>query len=327
MKPLTEQFRPRRLADLRGQTEVVRLLQAKLKQRCSFAMIACGPPGIGKTSIGYAVAAELGADVDGSDAQRISTGFWLVPSRHQGIDRLEEIFEHCRYRPMIGSLWWTLVFEEADCMSREAVNYLKTRLENLPSKTIVIFTSNKPLSEFADDAIQERCLCLRFEHNADKLWDDAQALVNHAWESLLKRNHAPALDELGIKRSGRLSFRAVLAALEPRLLAELPDEPQPETAENEVAEPIQPETSHDVAPESKMIEVNDRRDAPEPAPEPVVESPAAPPKWYPSIGETVLLPDGGTGRILERCRDTWRIGFKYFRTEQLRQAQAELVTA
>ena len=190
MKSLTERYRPSRLADIVGQPAAVRALSLHLKAGESFAAILYGEPGIGKTSAAYAIAGELGCDITGSDAQRVSTGFVIVPSNRQGVDHLDELFEHCRYRPLTGSLWWVIVMEESDCKSRQAVNYLKIRLEMLPSKTIVIFTTNSSLEEFAAPAIAERCLCLRFERDAAALWDDATALVSRVWCESLGHNHA-----------------------------------------------------------------------------------------------------------------------------------------
>ena len=224
MTPLCEQYRPGRLSELVGQPAAVKALGLKLKARQSFAAIFAGEPGTGKTSAAYAVAGELGVDTGDP-----CSGWRLVPSNRQGVDDLEQLFTGCHCRPMTGD-WWVIALEESECKSRAAVNYLKTRLESLPPRTVVIFTTNAQLDEFTAPAIQERCLCLEFEHDAAALWDDATALVRKVWETELHHNHAPSLEDLGFSKRGRLSFRQVIKAVEPLILAELPEESPAESA-------------------------------------------------------------------------------------------------
>jgi hypothetical protein len=310
MKPLTETFRPRKLTDIRGQPNAVKVLSAKLRMKASFAAILCGEPGTGKTSAAYALAAELGCDVDGSEAQRISSGFWIVPSNRQGVDDLDQIFEHCRYRPMTGGNWWVVLLEESECKSRQAVNYLKTRLELLPKQTCVLFTTNSKLEDFADPAIAERCACLRFESQAERLWDEAQALVRHVWETSLGHNHCPSLEDLGFTKQGRLSFRQVVKAVEPLILDQLPpetDETTPTAAPEAICEvlpvsvAIEPESppAATVAATAAIVEVEP---VPEPEPEPVA------PQWRPKAGERVRTVKGEVIRLIERAASGFWIG-------------------
>lgn len=220
MKPLVETYRPRRLADIVGQPAAVKALALKLKARQSFAAIFAGEPGTGKTSAAYAVAGELGVDTGDP-----CSGWRLVPSNRQGVEELEALFTGFHCRPLAGD-WWVIALEESECKSKQAANYLKTRLESLPARTVVIFTTNAQLDEFTAPAVQERCLCLEFEHDASALWEDASKLVAKVWETELGHNHAPSLEDLGFSKRGRLSFRQVIKAVEPLILAELLAEPE-----------------------------------------------------------------------------------------------------
>ena len=311
MKELVHTFRPSKLAEIAGQPEAVKTFSGLLKHPSSRAFILSGEPGTGKTSCAYALAAELGCDAFGSEAQRVSTGFWIVPSNRQGVDALDEVFEHCRYRPLCGSLWWVVLLEESECKSRQAVNYLKTRLELLPTKTIVIFTTNSKVEDFADPAIAERCTCLRFNSDADKLWEEAQALVSRVWQTSLGHNHAPTLEDLGFSRRGRLSFRAVLRAVEPLIMAELPKET--ETAPTVTPEPVVETVELPVVEALPVI------------PEPVAEVFTLAPKVW-TVGDEVtteLKVHGQPvrGRIKERRADgMYRVNGFYFSERELRAA-------
>jgi hypothetical protein len=268
MTSLSEKHRPRKLAEIVGQPGAVAAVKAKLRTGASFAVIAYGKPGLGKTSLAHAIAGELGC----AEWQQ-GGGFRIVDSNQQGVDGLAEVFQTLAYRPLYGSKWRVVCFEECELKSRAAVNYLKTALEHLPPHVVILFTSNADLDDFADDAIAERCLCLRFEHRADRLAGEAQALVSRVWESTLGRNHAPTLADLGIDTgAGRLSFRAVLAALEPVLLAELPEPApaEPVASPSREPEPVAVDTLP--VPETKPEQAPV---APEPMPEPAPE-PAKP---------------------------------------------------
>ncbi len=328
MKQLTETFRPSKLSEIRGQPHVTKVLSNLLKHPRSCAIICSGDPGTGKTSCAYALAAELGADAFGSEAQRLSTGFWIVASNGQGVEALDEIFQHCRYRPLCGSMWWVVLLEESECKSRQAVAYLKTRLEMLPSKTIVIFTTNSSLKEFADPAIAERCICLKFESNAETLWQQGQELVSHVWQTSLGHNHAPTLEELGFSKSNsRLSFRAIIRALEPLIEEQLPDEPE---APPVVAEPSVPIPA-EIAP--AILSVAHAMPLVEAEPEPSIELIEGQPgevepepftlrPWEPEIGEKVLT-SKGQGIVAERVKNgRWRVGFDYFTLNQLSPLEA-----
>jgi hypothetical protein len=319
MKELVHTFRPSKLAEIAGQPEAVKAFSGLLKHPSSRAFILSGEPGTGKTSCAYALAAELGCDAFGSEAQRVSTGFWIVPSNRQGVDALDEVFEHCRYRPLCGSLWWVVLLEESECKSRQAVNYLKTRLELLPTKTIVIFTTNSKVEDFADPAIAERCTCLRFNSDADKLWDEAQGLVDRVWMESLHHNHSPKLEDLGFSRRGRLSFRAVLRAVEPLILAETPEEIEPD------APPVVPVASEpEPMPEVAALPAMEAAPSlPGPVAEPVFT--LAPPKVW-TVGDEVVTElkvhgEPIRGRIKERRADgMYRVNGFYFSERELRAA-------
>lgn len=61
---LTTKYRPASLSAVRGHAGIIRLLKSFAQSPVSKAFLFSGPPGSGKTSSAYALAAELGVDVD-----------------------------------------------------------------------------------------------------------------------------------------------------------------------------------------------------------------------------------------------------------------------
>jgi hypothetical protein len=63
---ITEKYRPKNLAALRGHARIVAMLKSFTKNPCSKAFLFSGPAGTGKTSAAYAIAGELGCDFSAS---------------------------------------------------------------------------------------------------------------------------------------------------------------------------------------------------------------------------------------------------------------------
>ncbi len=63
-KSLTDKYRPQTLSEIRGQDAIVKSLFGFIRQPTEQAFLFSGSPGTGKTSTAYAIARELGVDVD-----------------------------------------------------------------------------------------------------------------------------------------------------------------------------------------------------------------------------------------------------------------------
>ena len=132
-KPLTEEFKPVRLADFIGLEKQRKVIAGFLARPYPVAMMFSGDAGTGKTSMAYAVARELNATV------------WHVGSQDCKVDRLKEISHNCNYIPQAGLRGFHVVIvDEADRMSTAAQDYLLSKLDGTEPcpATIWIFTSN-----------------------------------------------------------------------------------------------------------------------------------------------------------------------------------------
>ena len=154
---LYEKYRPRHLDDVIGQEKAVKILH-RLMARDDWdrdALWIEGPSGTGKTSLALAVANELGADrhnvheIDGDKLDKATR------------DDLEQRFQYAAW----GNGVRVIVVNEAHAIPRQAVQWLLTALERIPSRTYWIFTTTEEIREdlFGEFSrpLASRCKLLR----------------------------------------------------------------------------------------------------------------------------------------------------------------------
>ncbi len=204
---LADRHRPATLAAMVGQGLAVFRLETYLECPYSAAFLFEGPTGVGKTSAALAIASELGAVEFG--------GLETIKSGMQDAEAVENVLRGLRYTPMMGSGWKVVVVDEADYMSPKASQVWLSALEDLPSRSVVIFTTNRP--EKFPDRFLDRCERISFEADARSHSLDAQTLIREIWAKEVGPGTAPLLDSLSgvVDSEGRLSYRRVVRALEP----------------------------------------------------------------------------------------------------------------
>ncbi len=154
---LTRKYRPRRLSQVVGQDAVIRKLKRRLARPgwVGGAIALVGKTGVGKTSIAWALAGELGCgeysvlEMDGDkcnvdavhDLER-TLGMGTIDSRDG---------------------WRVVIVNEFDAMSPKAVVAWMTLLERLPRRRVVVFTSNDTRTDLFGNlrskAFLDRCKC------------------------------------------------------------------------------------------------------------------------------------------------------------------------
>lgn len=236
---LSEKYRPRTLCDVFGQGSALCQLQAYLDAPYPVAFLFDGATGTGKTSTALALAAEMGVDPNWSLIH--------IKSGEQDGDSVTGALKTLRFSAVNGG-WKMIIVDEADYMSVKAGNMWLSALEDLPPRSVIVFTTNHP--EKFQDRFLDRCERITFNADAMTLSLDAESLLRHVWRSETGRDDHPALESLPnvVDKHGNVSFRRLLSAIESALRTRPRDEtpaPSPEPVAN--PEPIAP--AIEVAPE------------------------------------------------------------------------------
>ena len=209
-RSLAEKYRPRRLADLAGQPEAVAEVRKCLAAPRSKPLLLTGASGIGKTSMAYAIAGELGCDLDGW-----AGGYTTIASGEHTADTLREVWDSLWTIPFTGSGWRVLCVNETETLNPAVEKLWMDKLENLPPKCIVVFTSNSP--DTLARRFRSRCRVIEFKAAAGDLDDAARELLARVWTAETggecPRDVADRIVRASIER-GELSFREVVEATE-----------------------------------------------------------------------------------------------------------------
>ncbi len=209
---LTERHRPSTLAEVVGQGAAVFQLQTYLESPASQAFLFAGPTGVGKTTVARALANDLGVSLD--------WGFLQINSAQADAEAVEGALQMLRHSCPFGSGWRLVLIDESDLMTPKAAHLWLSALENLPPRSVVVFTTNRP--EAFPDRFVDRCETIKFESGAAILAQDAEALIDRVWFAETGRTDAPRFTAIPglIDTNGRLSFRRVVSALDPILRAD-----------------------------------------------------------------------------------------------------------
>jgi hypothetical protein len=216
--PLTERWRPRTLDELAGQDQVVRVLRRFASSPYPAAFIFEGETGTGKTSAAWALAHAVGCDVDARPPE--FGGIHVVASGEQTAETVRDLDRRLHLSPFTGSGWKVCIVNEADRMNAAVETIWLDRLESLPPRTVIVFTTN--YAGKLSQRFRDRCTRLAFESDAAKLGLSAYELLASVW-----RGETGTDPDMGAvarivedsAEDGQFSFRRAIQLLTPVLLA------------------------------------------------------------------------------------------------------------
>jgi replication-associated recombination protein RarA len=197
---LTEKYKPQTIADFIGLEKQRRILAKLATNPRPMNLLFVGKPGTGKTSLAFAFARAINAEIH------------HIGSQECRVENLQDVVRMCQYVPLSGGLHCVIV-DEADVMSDAAQKYLLSRMdgsEPIPN-SILIFTCNS--TERLEDRFTSRCMELP-EFNSYGAGDAIVALMERVW--LAEAGDAPMPN---LKRLACGNVRESLNKLEVELLA------------------------------------------------------------------------------------------------------------
>ncbi len=161
-----EKYRPRKLADMVGQKEIIVRLQSYVKTGDLPHLLFTGSAGIGKTTAAVALAREIFDDTWQMNFRELNA------SDERGIDVVRnQIKQFARTSPLGGASYKILFLDEADALTPDAQAALRRTMENFARNCRFILSCN--YSSKIIDPIQSRCAIYRFRQLDDEAVSEA----------------------------------------------------------------------------------------------------------------------------------------------------------
>lgn len=188
---LTTKYRPTCLNDVLGQEPIVKEMRQFIKKPYSTAFLFSGASGVGKTSLAYALAGELGCDMNEDELG----GVQEIASGEMDGNAVKAATKYLHYRPLFGSGWKVLIANEADRMTTGAETIWLDVLEHLPARSIVVFSTNsiKKLPR----RFRDRCEYYEFDERPEALMPIVQKLACRVWNEEGYAGQPPYLEDIG----------------------------------------------------------------------------------------------------------------------------------
>jgi replication factor C small subunit len=152
----TEKYRPQTFSDVKGQDDVVKRIEAFVKQKNMPHLLFSGPAGVGKTSLSLVIARQMfGEDWHHNFLE-------LNASDERGIDVVRHKVKDFARTRAIGDFPFKIIYlDECDSLTKEAQQALRRTMENYTRTCRFILSAN--YSSKIIDPIQSRCAVFRFK--------------------------------------------------------------------------------------------------------------------------------------------------------------------
>ncbi|MDP2767715.1 MAG: replication factor C small subunit [Candidatus Methanoperedens sp.] len=151
-----EKYRPKRLDDVVGQTEVLKRLKSYVRSRNLPHLLLSGPPGVGKTASAVCIARELFEEAWTNNFTELNA------SDERGIDVVRNKIKNFARTAPLGEAEFKIIFlDEADALTSDAQSALRRTMEKYTATCRFILSCN--YSSKIIEPIQSRCAVYRFK--------------------------------------------------------------------------------------------------------------------------------------------------------------------
>lgn len=153
--PWVEKYRPEKLKDVVGQTEIVPRLESYVKNRNVTNMLFSGPAGVGKTSAAVALAKELYGNAFSQNFLELNA------SDARGIDVVRSTIKDFARTLAFNADFKIIFLDESDSMTSDAQHALRRTMEKYTRTVRFVLSCN--YSSKILEPIQSRCVVFRFK--------------------------------------------------------------------------------------------------------------------------------------------------------------------
>jgi replication factor C small subunit len=163
--PWVEKYRPKRLSEVIGQTEIVKRLQTYSETKNMPHLLFSGPAGVGKTTSAVALANELYGEGFGRNFLELNA------SDSRGIDVVRGQIKDFARTMAFDSHFKIIFLDEADALTSDAQQALRRTMEKYTKTTRFCLSCN--YSSKIIEPIQSRCVVFRFKPLTSKETENA----------------------------------------------------------------------------------------------------------------------------------------------------------
>jgi replication-associated recombination protein RarA len=205
-QPLTERYRPKRVADFIGLIKPKKIMEAFVHRPFDAAFLFVGQSGVGKTTFAMAVANQIQAETH------------LIPSRSCDLEMVETVTRMCYFAAFNfttgkPAAWHAVICDEADQITNAAQQAFLSKLDATakPPSTVFFFTCNSTAT--LEDRFLSRCRILPFER------DTLEGEIEHYLRRIYKKEGGRhPLDFEAIAKASSYNVRDALNKIEMELM-------------------------------------------------------------------------------------------------------------
>jgi len=152
----TEKYRPKSFSEIEGQTDVVKRVEAFVKNKNMPHLMFAGPAGVGKTSLSIVAAKELFGPGWRHNFLELNA------SDERGIDVIRNQVKNFARTRAIGDVPFKIIYlDECDALTKEAQQALRRTMENYTQTCRFVLSCN--FSSKIIDPIKSRCTLFKFK--------------------------------------------------------------------------------------------------------------------------------------------------------------------